>query len=90
MSVVLDLRLIVRQHRLRPNASISIAGRRLALEFRRQGSVYVLHNTTGTPSLTQTDTWHEATHPSYWQHSFVFEAELHASLSSDCQHQFQI
>ena len=67
------------------NASISIAGRRLALEFRRQGSVYVLHNTTGTASLTQVDTWHEATHPSYWQDSFVFEAELHASLSSDCQ-----
>ena len=50
------------------------------LEFRRQGAVYVLHNTTGTASLTQVDAWHEATHPSYWQDSFVFEAELHASL----------
>ena len=50
----------------------------LHLDARLQGSVYVYRNDTGgAPLLYQLDTWHEASHPSYWaSEGFVIEAEL--------------
>ena len=68
------------------NASFFLGGSAVTLEVRRQGSTYVFDNTTaGTPSLTQVDAWHEATHPSHWSKSFVFEAEAHLGLSTEWQ-----
>ena len=55
-------------------------------EFRRQGSVYVVHLDKGATdvvdaaevsSVVQLDAWHEATHPSYWNSNVCVEAELH-------------
>ena len=80
------------------NVSIQLEGTTLAFEVRRQGSTYVFDNTTSRtthststreqyaatlPSWTQIDSWHEATHPSYWSKSIVFEAEAHAELADD-------
>ena len=81
------------------NVSIQLEGSTLAFEVRRQGSTYVFDNTTSrrtthststreqyaatNPSWTQIDSWHEATHPSYWSKSIVFEAEAHAGLADD-------
>jgi hypothetical protein len=46
---------------------------------RLQGSVYVYRNDTsnGVPVLYQLDTWHQASHPSYWPSTVVeVEAEM--------------
>ena len=59
------------------NISFMLNGHNVSLESRRQGSVYVLDNATGTPSLTQLDSWHESSHPSWWSKDFHFEAEGH-------------
>lgn len=67
------------------NASVRIEGSTIVFEVRRQGSTYVLDNSTSSPSLTQVDGWHESTHPSYWAKSFVFEAEAHTLLATDAR-----
>jgi hypothetical protein len=59
------------------NISFLLNGHNVSLETRRQGSVYVLNNESGDPLLTQLDSWHEASHPSWWSKDFLFEAEAH-------------
>lgn len=63
-------------------ASVDFNGHNLTFSVRRQGSMYVLDNSTGAVKWTQLDGWHEATHPSYWSPSFAMEAELHDAFSS--------
>lgn len=67
----------------RPDVSVSLTvpgiSRSLNVVARLQGSVYVFRNDTGgsAPVLYQLDTWHQATHPSYWPTETVHvEAEL--------------
>lgn len=55
-----------------PTANVS----GLRLTIRAQGSVYLYDETLAVPRLTQLDTWHEATHPSYWSKDVSLEAEL--------------
>ena len=55
------------------------AGPRLTLEFRRQGSTYLITpggGGGGVGSVSQLDAWHEATHPAYWSRDVEVEAEL--------------
>ena len=59
------------------NVSFQLNGHKVHFESRRQGSVYVLDDSGGSPTLTQLDKWHEAKHPSWWSHDFHFEAEAH-------------
>jgi hypothetical protein len=61
------------------NVTIRIPGTTIDLqvEARRQGSTYVLDDTTGTsPKLIQLDGWHEATHPYHWNRHLIIEAEM--------------
>jgi hypothetical protein len=47
------------------------------IRARRQGSVYVYDGTSAaTPTMTQLDTWHEASHPMRWSPDLAFEAEM--------------
>jgi hypothetical protein len=51
---------------------------RMSMEFRRQGSVYVIEmDGTSVTSVVQLDRWHEAHHPHWWSRDLVLEAELH-------------
>lgn len=69
-------------NRATASAAVSLPGvaAPVTLTARLQGSVYVYRNdssTNHTPSITQLDTWHLATHPSYWPSDVVeVEAEL--------------
>jgi hypothetical protein len=53
-------------------------GPRLTLEFRRQGSTYLIKGDGdgGVGSVSQLDAWHEASHPAYWSSDIEIEAEV--------------
>jgi len=76
------------------NVTVSIGGRQLHFEARRQGSTYLYTPPPasasastpaggtggGSATFVHLDAWHEAMHPSYWSSDFAFEAELHAGF----------
>jgi hypothetical protein len=64
-------------------------GPSVALEFRRQGSTYIVktraaasgrHGVRSVESVVQLDAWHEASHPAYWAADIQIEAEVHDGL----------
>ena len=63
------------------NANVTLPFGTVTLEFRRQGSVYIIEKTdsqsTHPWSAVQLDGWHEATHFGYWSKDFTVEGELH-------------
>ncbi|HLG03858.1 MAG TPA: hypothetical protein VI731_09705 [Bacteroidia bacterium] len=57
--------------------SVTIDGQVYKINFRQQGSTYLLDRTK--PAMIkffQLDEWHESAHPSYWSQDIVVEAEL--------------
>ncbi|MFN0201611.1 MAG: hypothetical protein ACKVTZ_08830 [Bacteroidia bacterium] len=57
--------------------TIQLEGQPITFEIRQQGSTYIYDNSNPKqPVFYQLDTWHEATHPSWWSKSFYFQAEV--------------
>lgn len=65
--------------------TIDLEGKKLTFEVRRQGSVYVLDLSTGSPVFYQLDAWHQYEHPYYWSKDIQVEAELYDNRSSNLQ-----
>jgi hypothetical protein len=56
---------------------IELEGKKMKVELRRQGSVYVYDRTNGKePVFYQLDSWHQTGHPDYWTKDLYFEAEV--------------
>ncbi|MEM7509438.1 MAG: hypothetical protein AAF388_00815 [Bacteroidota bacterium] len=56
---------------------LELEGEEVAIEVRKQGSVYILDKTTsGKPVFWQLDKWHEAGHPYNWSTIISYEAEM--------------
>ncbi|HEY6159730.1 MAG TPA: hypothetical protein VI112_00865, partial [Bacteroidia bacterium] len=59
------------------NVSVTFDGITLKLEARRQGSVYIYEKGDKGPDVFyQLDRWHEYTHPDWWTHDLLYEAEV--------------
>jgi len=59
------------------NVSVTINGKNLSFEIRRQGSVYIYERTADNRTIFyQLDRWHENKHPERWSKDFYFEAEV--------------
>ncbi|GAB4413844.1 MAG: hypothetical protein OHK0039_21170 [Bacteroidia bacterium] len=62
---------------------IELAGRKLTLTVRRQGSVYIYDvQDPARPVFYQLDAWHEAGHPAWWSRDVVFDAEVYEAAVS--------
>jgi hypothetical protein len=63
------------------NANVTLPFGTVTLEFRRQGSVYIIEKTdveSARPrSVVQLDGWHESSHFSRWSKDIAVEGELH-------------
>jgi hypothetical protein len=63
------------------NIEITVAGTRIRLNVRRQGSVYIYDKTGGKTLFYQLDRWHQYEHPSRWRKEWITEAEVFDSSS---------
>ncbi|MFT4015873.1 MAG: hypothetical protein QM668_02820 [Agriterribacter sp.] len=61
--------------RLTDTTAITLEGKKIQFEIRRQGSMYVLDMSGKEAIFYQLDKWHEYTHPYFWNKNYVTEAE---------------
>lgn len=57
------------------STSITLEGRKVTFNIRRQGSMYVLDLSGNDPVFYQLDGWHQYEHPWYWSKDIEIEAE---------------
>lgn len=55
--------------------SITLEGKKVSFNIRRQGSMYVLDLSANHPVFYQIDGWHQYEHPWYWSKAIEMEAE---------------
>ncbi|HUN01312.1 MAG TPA: hypothetical protein PLS00_00545 [Niabella sp.] len=55
--------------------TIMLEGKKIKVNIRRQGSMYVLDLSGAQPVFYQIDGWHQYEHPWYWSKDIVMEAE---------------
>jgi hypothetical protein len=60
---------------LEATTSITLEGKKISFNIRRQGSMYVLDLSEIRPVFYQLDGWHQYEHPYYWTDNFLVEAE---------------
>jgi len=65
--------------------TISLEGKELRFEIRRQGSVYILDLSGKDPIFYQLDGWHQFEYPSYWADEYSIEAEMFGRGSGNPQ-----
>jgi hypothetical protein len=60
---------------LEATTSITLEGKKISFNIRRQGSMYVLDLSGAQPVFYQLDGWHQYEHPYYWSKAVEIEAE---------------
>lgn len=60
---------------LEETTAITLEGKKISFNIRRQGSMYVLDLSGTQPVFYQLDGWHQYEHPWYWTNNFLVEAE---------------
>jgi hypothetical protein len=57
---------------------IDLGHKKISVNARRQGSVYIYSEESGNPCFYQLDAWHEYMHPWFWNKNIRLEAELYS------------
>ncbi len=57
-------------------AEVELEGKKFLFNWRRQGSVYELDLSKGSPVIRQLDAWHQTGHPFFWSKDMHREAEV--------------